>query len=169
MKTTKWHSAMSKFNLKSAGFITLTLFCSHSWAQPPWAEDDAQPEAVSATPDESVTSPAMTDTDTLDNTTPANEPVTGSPMMNEASLPAANVETTQKGDVLTMPAQKAKATAVRLLDFPRRGMSQDKVENEMGRPSEIIPAVGHPPITRWVYDDRIVYFEYAAVIHVVAK
>ena len=61
------------------------------------------------------------------------------------------------------------AAAVRTLDFPRRGMSQDKVQNELGRPGEIIPAIGQPPISRWVYEDRVVYFEYSSVIHVVAK
>ena len=159
---------MSKLNLKSAGFLTLALFCSHSWAQTPW-EADSQSETVSTTPDVEVTSPAMTDTQKY--TPPAREPIAGSPLMNEESNTAASVETTTQGDVLSMPSQQptAQASAVRLLDFPRRGMSQDKVQNEMGRPGEIIPAIGQPPITRWVYDDRIVYFEYASVIHVVAK
>ena len=64
--------------------------------------------------------------------------------------------------------QPGEELAVRLLDFPRRGMSMDKVQNELGRPSQIAPAVGQPPITTWVYDDRNVYFEYSTVIHVVA-
>ncbi len=58
---------------------------------------------------------------------------------------------------------------VNLLSFPTRGMSTGKVENELGRPSEIIAAVGTPPISRWIYNDRTVYFEYSSVIHVVAK
>ncbi|MDH5473500.1 MAG: hypothetical protein OEY61_11645 [Gammaproteobacteria bacterium] len=80
--------------------------------------------------------------------------------------------TEQHGDALSMPTEQSDVTtvvSVRTLDFPRRGMTQDKVQNELGRPVEIIPAVGKPPITRWVYDDRIVYFEYSSVIHVVAK
>ena len=80
--------------------------------------------------------------------------------------------TEQHGDALSMPTEQsdvATVVSVRTLDFPRRGMTQDKVQNELGRPVEIIPAVGKPPITRWVYDDRIVYFEYSSVIHVVAK
>lgn len=74
----------------------------------------------------------------------------------------------QQGDVLQMPTE-AQAQPVHKLDFPRRGMTQDKVQNELGRPLEIVPAVGQPPISRWVYNDRVVYFEYSAVIHVVAK
>ena len=69
-----------------------------------------------------------------------------------------------QGDIVQIPAN-----SVRHLDFPRRGMSQDKVQNELGRPIEIVPAVGKPPISQWIYHDRKVYFEYSTVIHVVAK
>ncbi len=86
---------------------------------------------------------------------------------------SARTETRTSGDVLDMsptaPQAEAVAEPVRQLDFPRRGMNQDKVQNELGRPIEIIPPVGEPPISRWVYDDRVVYFEYSSVIHVVAK
>ena len=108
-------------------------------------------------------------------TTP--ESNTAQPFATDDARPAAddtkeviNV-TEQSGDVLGMPTEQAesKTVTVRTLDFPRRGMTQDKVQNELGRPVEIVPAVGKPPITRWVYDDRIVYFEYSSVIHVVAK
>jgi hypothetical protein len=78
-------------------------------------------------------------------------------------------ETRTSGDVLDMDSGEAIAEPVRQLDFPRRGMSESKVQNELGRPIEIVPPVGNPPITRWVYDDRVVYFEYASVIHVVAR
>lgn len=103
-------------------------------------------------------------------------PVTTQAEMSvEDSRPAADAEPVQtetvvtetKGDVVSMPEDQP--IAVRQLDFPRRGMSQDKVQNELGRPIEIIPPVGKPPITQWVYDDRVVYFEYSSVVHVVAK
>jgi len=64
--------------------------------------------------------------------------------------------------------QAGETLGVRLLDFPRRGMSMDKVKNELGEPINISATVGEPPITSWVYDDRTVYFEYSSVIHVVA-
>ena len=69
-----------------------------------------------------------------------------------------------QGDVVQMPVSN-----IRQLDFPRRGMTQDQVQNELGRPIEIVPAVGKPPISQWIYNDRKVYFEYSSVIHVVAK
>ena len=69
-----------------------------------------------------------------------------------------------QGDIVQIPASN-----IRQLDFPRRGMSQDQVQNKLGRPIEIVPAVGKPPISQWIYNDRKVYFEHSSVIHVVAK
>ncbi len=71
------------------------------------------------------------------------------------------------GDVIEM--QPGETIIINPLDFPRRGMSMDKVQNELGRPAEISPTVGEPPITSWDYPDRVVFFEYSRVIHVVKK
>jgi len=70
------------------------------------------------------------------------------------------------GDVLQMQPGEI---IINPLDFPRRGMSMDKVQNELGRPVDISPTVGEPPITSWTYPDRVVFFEYSRVIHVVEK
>jgi len=69
------------------------------------------------------------------------------------------------GDALEM--KPGETIAINPLDFPRRGMSMEKVKNELGEPLTISDAVGDPPITTWSYADRIVYFEYSTVIHVV--
>jgi hypothetical protein len=77
----------------------------------------------------------------------------------------------QQGDSLAMPGtelQPGETLPVRLLDFPRRGMSMNIVQNELGRPIDISATVGQPPITSWSYDDRKVFFEGDIVIHVVA-
>lgn len=42
---------------------------------------------------------------------------------------------------------------------PGRGMTMEQVEARFGSPQEKIPAVGDPPITRWVYGNYTVYFE----------
>ena len=76
-------------------------------------------------------------------------------------------QVTQSGDVLEM--QPGETIRILQLEFPRRGMSMDKVKNELGQPLEVSPAVGEPPITSWTYPDRIVFFEYSRVIHAVAK
>lgn len=52
---------------------------------------------------------------------------------------------------------------------PARGMSQSGVQSKFGSPVNTRAAVGDPPITRWEYQDFIVYFEYDKVIHSVNK
>ncbi|HET8700899.1 MAG TPA: hypothetical protein VFL97_04440 [Nitrococcus sp.] len=48
---------------------------------------------------------------------------------------------------------------------PVRGATMDHVRQRFGMPVQILPAVGEPPITRWVYPQFIVYFERHWVIH----
>lgn len=78
----------------------------------------------------------------------------------------------QTGDILQMQPQEiqpGQTLKVQLLDTPRRGASMDRVQQELGQPISISDSVGQPPITRWTYPDRIVYFEYSSVIHVVKR
>jgi len=76
------------------------------------------------------------------------------------------------GDVVQLPAkemQPGETIKIQLLDYPRRGMTMDRVQNEFGQPIAISDSVGKPPITRWTYSDRIVFFEYSSVLHVVPR
>lgn len=90
---------------------------------------------------------------------------------------AAPEATTQKPTVTTVETKTGDAVEIKPgetlgiehLDFPRRGMSMDQVKNKLGQPVKVDPAVGKPPITRWVYNDRTIYFERSTVIHVVAS
>ena len=50
---------------------------------------------------------------------------------------------------------------------PARGSSMQKVEATFGAPTNRVPAVGHPPITRWEYPGFVVYFEGNLVLHTV--
>lgn len=78
----------------------------------------------------------------------------------------------QTGDILQLPAkeiQPGETIKIKLLDQPRRGMSMAKVQQEFGQPMATSDSVGKPPITRWTYNDRVVYFEYSTVLHVVAR
>jgi len=77
-------------------------------------------------------------------------------------------ETMQQGDVIQMQETPARPQ-ITIIDFPTRGMNMSKVLNELGEPTTRHPAIGKPPITRWVYPDRTVFFEYSHVIHVVVK
>lgn len=95
----------------------------------------------------------------------------------EAEAPSAvelmmQQQTRQTGDVIQLPAkeiQPGETLQIKLLDYPRRGMSMNKVQQEYGQPIAISDSVGKPPITRWTYNDRVVYFEYSTVLHVVAR
>ncbi len=68
----------------------------------------------------------------------------------------------------TLKLQSDGTLSIQVPNFPRRGMSMEQVRKELGEPIEISPAVGSPPITRWTFSDRTVYFEYSNVVHVVA-
>jgi hypothetical protein len=50
------------------------------------------------------------------------------------------------------------------LSRPERGMTAQQVFNTYGKPLEEKAAIGNPPITRWIYNDFKVYFEYDHVI-----
>jgi len=78
-----------------------------------------------------------------------------------ASLPAQTLDMTPPP--ATPPPASAEATGT-----PGRGLSMAQVEQKFGAPAERVPAVGHPPITRWVYPGFVVYFEYDHVVHTVA-
>ncbi len=69
----------------------------------------------------------------------------------------------------TAPMTVSPETA-RPAGMPARGSTMDQVKKAYGPPLQIIGPSGevtktHPPITRWVYKDYIVYFENDRVIH----
>lgn len=49
--------------------------------------------------------------------------------------------------------------------MPARGSTKESVLAKLGEPERRVPAVGDPPISRWVYDPFTVYFEYDRVLH----
>ncbi|MDZ7805040.1 hypothetical protein [Thiohalophilus sp.] len=71
-------------------------------------------------------------------------------------------------DTLDMPAPPALQEPDHSVTLPGRGMSMLQVEDRFGTPREKFDEVGDPPITRWVYPDFTVYFEYQYVINAVA-
>ena len=134
-------NGISGYRMKKTGlFILLCLSSQLAFADRPWASESPDAEPAEAEP------------------AAAFEPA-------PAVAPPASTQI-QTGTVVEV--QPGETFAVQLLDFPRRGMSMEKVQNELGRPIDISPTVGEPPITTWRYDDRKVFFEYDKVIHVVA-
>lgn len=54
------------------------------------------------------------------------------------------------------------------MNMPERGMTKTQVERQFGNPEQTRPAVGQPPISRWVYGDFTVYFEGDYTLHAVS-
>ena len=52
---------------------------------------------------------------------------------------------------------------------PVRGMTMSQVASKFGTPTNKVPAVGKPPISRWDYPGFVVYFERDHVIHSVVS
>lgn len=51
--------------------------------------------------------------------------------------------------------------------LPTRGLTMAQVKARFGQPQQVDPAVGQPPITRWLYDGYTVYFERNICLHTV--
>lgn len=121
--------------------------------------------SVIYSPPVSANRPAMDESAEMDNEANTTEAPSSVDLMMQQ-------QTRQTGDVLQMPAkemQPGETLKIKLLDYPRRGMSMEKVQQEYGQPIAISDSVGSPPITRWTYQDRVVYFERSTVLHVVAR
>ena len=74
-------------------------------------------------------------------------------------------------DTLSMPGTTSPSSdqprSLVSIKLPVKGMSMAQVETQFGRPLEKFAPVGTPPITRWIYRDYTVYFEYTYVVHAV--
>ena len=57
------------------------------------------------------------------------------------------------------------ANSVLAADLPAQGKSMASVLKQFGTPVQKTGPVGRPPITRWVYNDFTVVFEYKHVVH----
>ncbi len=64
--------------------------------------------------------------------------------------------------------QQAESTEFSI-QLPGRGMTMEMVQNRFGEAITKVPAVGSPPISKWIYKDFTVYFESEYVIHAVVN
>ncbi|MCG8669914.1 MAG: phosphodiesterase [Pseudomonadales bacterium] len=69
---------------------------------------------------------------------------------------------TVSADTVAVPLGQQGNTTV---ETPRRGLNKPQVEQRYGSPNDKVPAVGEPPISRWVYSDYTVYFDTDYVVH----
>ena len=68
-------------------------------------------------------------------------------------------------DVLTIPnINNQPESTVNDIDRPSRGMTMEEVTAQYGNPKQVLPPVGNPPITRWIYEKFTVHFERNYVI-----
>ncbi len=65
---------------------------------------------------------------------------------------------------ILLPALLLVTSFVTAADLPPQGMTMAKVQKTFGAPVKKVAAVGKPPITRWVYPDYTVIFEYKHVV-----
>lgn len=80
------------------------------------------------------------------------------------------VSLTAGADTLDMPPQESSMASekpVVNMVMPTKKMTMSQVMAEFGEPNQKFEPVGDPPISRWVYDDYTVYFEYKHVVHAV--
>jgi hypothetical protein len=82
------------------------------------------------------------------------------PVMLSALLGLPTLATADTLSIIDQPANTADG-----VKRPARGLTMQQVESFFGSPLEKKPAVGEPPISRWVYDKYTVYFEREYVIH----
>lgn len=141
--------------------VLLSVFSSNTFANRPAMEERSEAAAPAEVQSEQVTTQSRPEAET---------PSAVELMMQQQSQQ--KMQSQQTGDVLTLPAkemQPGETLRIQLLDYPRRGMSMDRVQQEFGQPMAKSDSVGQPPITHWTYNDRVVYFEYSTVLHVVAR
>ena len=88
-----------------------------------------------------------------------------SPLALIALLGLVAVTSTQ-ADVMNMKSVGDVPADVQL---PTRASTMEQVKSQFGEPNTTQPAVGDPPISRWVYPGFTVYFEHDRVIHSVVS
>lgn len=87
------------------------------------------------------------------------------PQTEEAAEPAEAMEPAPAPEPIPSEASSHAVPESTSLTVPGRGMTMEQVEARFGAPNEKIPAVGEPPIARWVYGNYTVYFERDIVLH----
>ena len=89
--------------------------------------------------------------------------------MPEMPLPEETATVPEQAEPQTEPQPlKAQTPSSYSVNLPGRGMSMTDVEKRFGEPVTKVEEVGQPPITRWIYNDFTVFFEYQYVIHSLA-
>lgn len=73
-----------------------------------------------------------------------------------------------QADTLKISVSK-QSPELQSISRPHNGMDKSSVEQIFGSPQAINGPIGTPPISNWVYEQFIVYFEGNTVLHSVLK
>ncbi len=103
------------------------------------------------------------------STSPSQQAGSGQPLSAvELMMQQQQQSATEQKSLPPKEIQPGETIKVKTFNEPRRGASMNEVTKILGTPLSKKPAVGQPPITKWIYNDRVVVFEYSSVIDVVA-
>ena len=168
----KRHGGQGTTPCSILGAALLMLFSANALADRP-AMEERLDDGIEATINErEIAENKAREEQASKQQTPA-EPSAVEVMMQTQQQQTRQVQQTQtSGDVIQLAPtemQSGETIKVKLMDEPRRGMNMDKVQQMYGQPLATTAGVGTPPISSWTYSDRTVYFEYATVLHVVAR
>jgi hypothetical protein len=153
------------------GAVVLMLFSASTLAERPAMENRLDDGIAAIVNEREIAEDKLHEEQAAEQQIPARpqaEPSAVEIMMQTQQAP----QTQHSGDVIRLAPtemQTGETINIKLLDEPRRGMHMEKVQQLYGQPLATTASVGTPPISSWTYSDRIVYFEYSTVLHVVAR
>ncbi len=142
-----------------------------SWAPGQGTEGAKAPTASTAAPAEVSAAPTAASASAPAMATEPTPTASAAPAAS-TQAPAANTPVQAAAPAPATPAMASAPVAMSTYSggsLPQRGMNMDNVEHIFGTPLQKQDAVGKPPISRWVYADYVVYFEYNMVLHTVMK
>jgi len=111
--------------------------------------------------------PAPTQNISSGNTAQSQQINSGQPLSAVELMMKQQQSTARQKSLPPKEIQPGETIKVKTFNEPRRGARMNEVIKVLGTPLSKKPAVGQPPITKWVYNDRVVVFEYSSVIDVV--
>ena len=92
------------------------------------------------------------------------EPATVEPATVESTTVESTTVVPDRVEKFTVKVPVSEQGSRNDVEVPVAGMNKEDVENKWGEPKSFRDAVGHPPISSWVYDNFTVYFEHGHVI-----
>jgi len=123
--------------------------------------DEFEEKDITYPEDESY-SEQQTPADTI--APPVDENSTTEPATTESTTVESTTVVPDRVEKFTVKVPVSEQGSRNDFEVPVAGMNKDDVENKWGEPKSFRDAVGHPPISSWVYDNFTVYFEQGHVI-----